>query len=82
MHPFPHSSSVSLGTPIVRISEDQIKVLRRFHMIYIFAVIAYLISLLLLLKFFGAVRSWDDKIRSMHVSRMRRFRRLSGQKAA
>jgi hypothetical protein len=51
-------------------------------MIYIFAVVAYVLSLLLLIKFFGAVHSWDDKIRSMHVSRLRRFRKLSGQKAA
>jgi hypothetical protein len=67
---------------IVGISKDQKTVLRRIQMIYIFAVIAYVLSLLLLIRFFGAVRSWDDKIRSMHISKMRRFRKLSGQKAA
>ncbi len=67
---------------LVRNSNDGKKCRGGIHMIYIFAVIAYMISLLLLLRFFGAVRSWDDKIRAMHVTKVKRFRKLSGQKAA
>ena len=51
-------------------------------MIYILAVIAYVLSLLLLLRFFGVLRSWDDKIRSMQVTKLKKFRKLSGQRAA
>ncbi len=50
-------------------------------MVYIFAAVAYVLFLLVLIRFFGAVHSWDEKIRSMHVARVRRFRKLSGQRA-
>ena len=51
-------------------------------MTYIFVAIAYLIFLLVLIRFFGAVHSWDEKIRSMQVTKIRKFRKLAGQRVS